>query len=552
MESSRPASPVTLTPQWAQRPFDNPAANIILRSSDNIDFCVHSVILSEASPFFKDMFSLQQPLVDHNKPEGLDDYRDGRPVIVVGEGSRTLDSLLRLCYPIAGPKIQALTEGPAVLEAALKYQMEEATGIMSRALMMFAADQPLRIWAIACRLRLEGEARYAARFTLTRSIFDDFPKEMQEVTAGPYFRLLKYHRLQGNVGVHFTFLSPNSPKHVSQSSQVTDSSSLDFVGYPFADLICRSSDGVEFLTHKVILSIASPILHTLITSLPANQVDTDQTLSPNNLPILSLEENGRTLTALLKLCYPVEESSTKIDDFSIVQSVLEAAKKYDMARVAPVVRKHWASLADAEPLRAYFTAVQHNFDECARQSAKNVLEGPIENAYVSEMEDAPAQAYYRLLRYYHACQDILTTAFTQYGDKIKKKNELTKEEIFDHSCSCNAPATEVRINLPDSLKEYATGQSYSVGSKYVKMRFGCTCKWKGWFNQHFASSAQLWHDSPAKARSCDSYVTNLLKTSVDNSSWCSSCRPLAERFADFARDIGSSVNGRMAQVQLEL
>ncbi|GBE89501.1 hypothetical protein SCP_1601630 [Sparassis crispa] len=35
-------------PRWAQHPFDNPVANIILHS-DNIDFCVHSVILSEAS-----------------------------------------------------------------------------------------------------------------------------------------------------------------------------------------------------------------------------------------------------------------------------------------------------------------------------------------------------------------------------------------------------------------------------------------------------------------------------------------------------------------------
>lgn len=46
----------------AQAPFNDPdkAADIILRSGDNVDFYVYRIVLSLASPFFKYMFSLPQ------------------------------------------------------------------------------------------------------------------------------------------------------------------------------------------------------------------------------------------------------------------------------------------------------------------------------------------------------------------------------------------------------------------------------------------------------------------------------------------------------------
>ncbi|KAI0255963.1 hypothetical protein BJV78DRAFT_1113987, partial [Lactifluus subvellereus] len=52
-------------------PFDDADADIILRSSDQVNFHVYKVILSVASPFFKDMFSLPQPV-------GADDRQNSR------------------------------------------------------------------------------------------------------------------------------------------------------------------------------------------------------------------------------------------------------------------------------------------------------------------------------------------------------------------------------------------------------------------------------------------------------------------------------------------
>ncbi|KAJ7501149.1 hypothetical protein B0H11DRAFT_755389 [Mycena galericulata] len=73
-------------------PFDEVGTDIILRSSDGVDFHVYRVVLSLASPFFKQMFSLPQP-----------ESATPVPVIPVAEASGILDLVLRLWYPGANP-----------------------------------------------------------------------------------------------------------------------------------------------------------------------------------------------------------------------------------------------------------------------------------------------------------------------------------------------------------------------------------------------------------------------------------------------------------------
>jgi hypothetical protein len=73
-------------------PFDVPDANLIVRSSDNIDFRVHKSLLVMASPFFKDLLSLRQP------SDG--EIVDGIPVVQLPEGSELLNSLFSILYPV--------------------------------------------------------------------------------------------------------------------------------------------------------------------------------------------------------------------------------------------------------------------------------------------------------------------------------------------------------------------------------------------------------------------------------------------------------------------
>ncbi|KAI6010370.1 hypothetical protein PISMIDRAFT_619187 [Pisolithus microcarpus 441] len=108
---------MTNSPARALPPFDHVKADVILRSSDGVDFRVFRLFLSLASPSFETLFDLPQP---SEKDMGI---KDGFPVIPVSEGSKTLDSLLRFCYPCTlaeEPVIEDFREVTNVLDAAKK------------------------------------------------------------------------------------------------------------------------------------------------------------------------------------------------------------------------------------------------------------------------------------------------------------------------------------------------------------------------------------------------------------------------------------------------
>ena len=74
--------------------FDVPDANLIIRSSDLVNFRVHKHVLAMASPVFKDVFSLPQPSDDS------DESVDGLPVVQLSEDSDLLKTLVSMLYPL--------------------------------------------------------------------------------------------------------------------------------------------------------------------------------------------------------------------------------------------------------------------------------------------------------------------------------------------------------------------------------------------------------------------------------------------------------------------
>jgi len=72
--------------------FDVSDTNLILRSSDLIDFRVHKSVLAMASPFYKDLLSLPQP--SDNKSV------DELPMVQLTEDSELLNSLVSMLYPL--------------------------------------------------------------------------------------------------------------------------------------------------------------------------------------------------------------------------------------------------------------------------------------------------------------------------------------------------------------------------------------------------------------------------------------------------------------------
>ena len=181
---------------YARSPFDDPDADVILRSSDNVDFRVFRSFLSYASPFFKGMFVLPQvPYPGDNS----DETRDGVPVIRVAEECDTLQRLLFLCYPLDVPSVDTLAQVQAVLEAALKYDMKTRRVEKQPKEWLvepkFMETEPVRVLMIACRYRLQEEFTVATMFSLGRQILEEVDEaDLDHMTGRQLFRLLQHHK----------------------------------------------------------------------------------------------------------------------------------------------------------------------------------------------------------------------------------------------------------------------------------------------------------------------------------------------------------------------
>ncbi|EPT01085.1 hypothetical protein FOMPIDRAFT_1041463 [Fomitopsis schrenkii] len=174
----------------APAPFNKASADVILRSSDLVDFRVRKGILAEASSVFEDMFGIPQPEITPSQG----DTREGLPVVKLEEDSDILQWLLRLCYPGNSPRIDDLDNLRPIIRAAIKYDIPEVLRTLKENLGSFAESMPVRVYAIALQFKFEAEAREAARAFLARPVESADVPELVEITGKDLHNLLKYHR----------------------------------------------------------------------------------------------------------------------------------------------------------------------------------------------------------------------------------------------------------------------------------------------------------------------------------------------------------------------
>ncbi|KIJ07867.1 hypothetical protein PAXINDRAFT_18964 [Paxillus involutus ATCC 200175] len=184
---------------YAASPFDHAKADVILRSSDNIDFRVFKLFLSLASPFFETLFDIPQPTEETEEQE----IKDGLPVIPVSEDSNTLDALLRFCYPCTlaeDPNLEELKDVVDVLDAAKKYSLDAIERKVGQALSnpKILEVEPLRCFAIAHHGQLHDETLLAASYTLRKPLIPSWFEEIELLNATDLLALLAYHQKCGN------------------------------------------------------------------------------------------------------------------------------------------------------------------------------------------------------------------------------------------------------------------------------------------------------------------------------------------------------------------
>jgi len=171
---------------------------VVLRSCDDVSYRVHRIILTMASPVFADMFSLPQP---SDTPSETDQRSVSPPIVDLTEDGKTIRAILDACYPFRDPDLDDLDAVRTALEAAAKYEVAKAIQLGERRLQAFVQKEPLRVFAIACRMDFEKMAKAAAHQVHARSIFKAglvYVKELDEVPAGCYHRLLQHYRRRGN------------------------------------------------------------------------------------------------------------------------------------------------------------------------------------------------------------------------------------------------------------------------------------------------------------------------------------------------------------------
>ncbi|KAI6149583.1 hypothetical protein BKA82DRAFT_995139 [Pisolithus tinctorius] len=188
------------TPVYASPPFNHGKADVILRSSDNVDFRVFRLFLSLSSSFFETLFDLPQPSEEEKSADT--ETKDGLPVLPVSEDSRTLDALLRFCYPCTlteNPPLNHFRDVIKVLEAAQKYSLDEVENTIRKALFnpTILEANPLRCFAIARQARMREETILSARYSLRTSLVPDWFEEIEMISSTDLLALWAYHQKCG-------------------------------------------------------------------------------------------------------------------------------------------------------------------------------------------------------------------------------------------------------------------------------------------------------------------------------------------------------------------
>ena len=191
--------------------FTTDDGDVILRASSKSgfqhDFRVHKFILSLASPVFKDLFTLPQPL-DQTSNE-----QHQLPIIDVQECPEALDIILRLIYPGAQPP--NITH-PWILTASLlaadKYDIESIFPTLQEALKTFLSTRSVWVYIVASRFKFLEMVREAAEASSVRRLaWLDDRDDLELISSTDFFRLVEFVQTREYEGIQriSTILDPS-------------------------------------------------------------------------------------------------------------------------------------------------------------------------------------------------------------------------------------------------------------------------------------------------------------------------------------------------------
>ncbi|KAJ7065865.1 hypothetical protein C8F01DRAFT_1021140 [Mycena amicta] len=175
--------------------FCDPKADVILVSSDQVEFHLHQLVLSLVSPVFRDMFSLPQGEIAESSSDGL-------PEVQISESSAVLQRFLRFWYPgadLAAIPFTTISELAEVLELiVLKYDIHTLIPVSKMQLERLSVADPLAGFPVAVRYGWKDIALKAAkeslRVDLRTAAYSMHRLQWTQVPATALLALLEYHQ----------------------------------------------------------------------------------------------------------------------------------------------------------------------------------------------------------------------------------------------------------------------------------------------------------------------------------------------------------------------
>jgi len=178
-------------------PFTTEDGDAILRVAPDDIFRVHKIVLSLASPVFKDLFQTAQP----DQP---DRGQNGLPTIPITDPPESVDLLLRFIYPgVVPPIITDPIKLSALLTIADKYGVQMILPIVEERLddEVVLEEDPFGVYIVARRWGFTDVAKSAARrLTLHKVMASPSSKDPQSFTGDDFFRLVWFMQRRGENG----------------------------------------------------------------------------------------------------------------------------------------------------------------------------------------------------------------------------------------------------------------------------------------------------------------------------------------------------------------
>jgi len=188
-----------------------PDADVILRASGGKELYAHKLVLSLASPVFRDMFSVPQP----------PDESSQTPIVDVGDPPGVLEMFLQIVYPVPNPPINDAETLASLLHLADKYDAKVVLDAYKNLPSVCINPSPIHAYAIFCACGREKEAEAAARRVPFASLAS---------LSNPLLRLMtieQYQRLVGFVVARDQKMREIAGKHQKDIARNNSTSCAD-------------------------------------------------------------------------------------------------------------------------------------------------------------------------------------------------------------------------------------------------------------------------------------------------------------------------------------